>query len=1286
MPRISPQSSAHGPFLFKQQLAARRARNTFRPLVEHLETRSLPSFLAGVNYGTTPGEGSPRSVITGDFNGDGRADLAVSMPLGYVNVLLGNGNGTFRPAMSTLDLGVSFFGLAAGDVNKDGKLDLVVGNNGQTFVSVLLGNGNGRFKAPVNLNTGTSPRNVAVADVNGDGKLDIIAANYGRSTVSVLLGNGDGTFKAAANFSTDYTPSTLAVVDANGDGKPDIITANRNGGGSGDISVLLGNGNGTFGSATNFSTAGSAYGMAVADLNGDGKVDVVTANYHSGTVGILLGNGNGTFGSAATINGGRPNEVAIGDFDGDGKPDLAITEYNTDNVSVYLGNGNGTFGSPANDGVGGRPFGILTFDLNGDGKPDLVTANDQSQDVTVSLNNGNGTFPAPSVSPTGSNPYSVAIGDFNGDGKPDLVTADRGIFAATVLLGNGDGTFQAPLNVSLPNAAYSVVVGDFNGDGKQDLAISGGGNIVTVILGNGNGTFQPGDTLYFVGSAPRSLVAADLNGDGQLDLVTADVNANEVSALIGNGNGTFQAAVNYSTLYGANRAAVGDINGDGGPDLVVVGGNTLAVLFGNGNGTFLNATNFNIGETAYAVTLADLNGDGKLDAIVPNGRFDTLAVLLGNGNGTFQAPVNFSTGVFPTAIAVADINDDGNLDLVTTNNSTADVSVLLGHGNGTFVPAVNFAVGALNPYNLAIADLNGNSTPDIITSDYGSSQISVIQNTLTATHFAVSAPSGSSAGSAFSVTVTAQDASNNLVTSYLGAVHFSSTDMQNGLPTDYHFVASDHGVHTFVNQVTFKTAGSQTVIVTDRLFTAITGSVAVSVTALSASSLTVTGLESPTIAELPATITVSAVDPFGNVAPTYQGTVHFKSSDGQAILPMDYTFVAGDKGVHKFINGVTLQSVGSETVTATDTVTAAISGSEAVQVIPAADHFNVSGPATATAGFAFTVTVTALDASGNTATKYLGTIHFTSNDPRAVLPSDYTFVAADQGVHTFANAVILKRAGGNSVAATDTMTASITGQTTLVVNPGAIDGFALSGLPYLEVAGAAASYTVSAIDAFGNLVSTYLGTINFASNDPKALLFGHYTFTAADAGVHFFANAVTFETAAIDGLAALDITNGAIHGVKLVNVAPAAASTLLVTAPGTATAGTPFTITVTALDPFGNVARSYRGLVHFASTDGSASLPADYRFTTADQGVHTFVNLLTLRTSGSQTITATDKNHATITGTAIVSVGPGVHRPERSGLASVSGFRFDRQRASLDLFFAEQTAEEGGLYVGSAGR
>jgi hypothetical protein len=380
---------------------------------------STPLFLPVVNYDT--GGLYTTSVAVADFNGDGRADLAVvNNGNGTVGVLLGNGNGTFQPAIIYGSGSYWAVSVAVADVNGDHKSDLLVStltSSGGAGIGVLLGNGDGTFQpAVVYSSNGDLDYSVAVADVNGDGQPDLVVTklcvNCATGAVDVLLGNGDGTFQSATRYdSGGRYAAGVAVRDVNGDGEPDIVVANycvlgSNGNcangttgnvASGSVGVLLGNGDGTFRPATSFTSGGKvAWSVTIADLNDDGKPDLVVANAcgntanctgGDGLVGVLLGNGDGTFQAALSNNSGGwyAQSVKVADVNGDGKPDLLVTNYLAcangitcpkGSVDVLVGNGDGTFQvAQSYDSGASDATSVAVADVNGDGRPDLVVAN-----------------------------------------------------------------------------------------------------------------------------------------------------------------------------------------------------------------------------------------------------------------------------------------------------------------------------------------------------------------------------------------------------------------------------------------------------------------------------------------------------------------------------------------------------------------------------------------------------------------------------------------------------------------------------------------------------------------------------------------------------------------------------------------------------------------------------------------------------------------------------------------------------------------------------------------------
>jgi hypothetical protein len=343
------------------------------------------------------------------------------------------------------------------------------------------------------------------------------------------------------------------------------------------------------GLAPNFVAAGTfgvgsiPSSVAAGDFNRDGKPDLAVANRFSGNVSVLLGKGDGTFQAAVDYAAGSgPSAISLGDFDHDAKLDLAVANAGGNDVSILLGRGDGTFLPASNFATGDIPSSVVVSDFNGDGKPDLAIANRASDNISVLLGAGDGTFLTASNYDAGDDPLFLAVGDFNQDTKPDLVACNSALFqelySVSVFLGNGDGTFTARTNYSTGRSPRSVAIGDFNGDSVADLAVANYGGFVndqftnssvSVMLGHGDGTFQPA-VDYNAGAGPLSVAIADFNTDGESDLVIVNHRSATVSVLSGNGDGTFQSAANFDVGANPISLAVANFDGDARPDLAVV--------------------------------------------------------------------------------------------------------------------------------------------------------------------------------------------------------------------------------------------------------------------------------------------------------------------------------------------------------------------------------------------------------------------------------------------------------------------------------------------------------------------------------------------------------------------------------------------------------------------------------------------------------------------------------------------------------------------------------------------
>ena len=837
----------------------------------------------------------PYAVAVADLNGDGRQDIITTNLLGSsVSVLLGRGDGTFASALSSAT-GPGPDAIAVGDLNGDGKADIIVSNTqaignpslvGDT-VSVLLGKGDGTFGAATNYVVGTDPSAIAIADVNGDGKPDMIVANAFDGTISVLLGNGAGGFGPATTIAVGNTPVSLAVADLNGDGKPDIVVANAS---DNTVSILTNRGNGQFNAATNLAVGEEPQKVILADLSGDGKIDIVTAN-GDGTVSVLLGNGNGSFAPRVDYEisaGGLVELIALADVNGDGKLDIVATSYTSSGnvVTALLGNGDGTFSGVETVSAGGAgpANSIAVADVNGDGRSDVVLPNESpSGQVQISLNSpatlsgpAYTLFPGPTLGAPvlSSASHSGAAGDgiTNVTAPTFTVALTFGVSAGQIiqLLLNG-AALAHPVSHTVTSAdlaagyvTLAVNAGDLGADGPKsisarltsparrspparrfryarydtaeprdhdpkrthqqrrtdrhgtidvadagdrvalrrlDVACNGDGacgwNLVGGHRTDGTGTpfhSRNGDRRrgQHGGERPRFPRSRNGRADGDAFACGRRQRGGRRDAAIrcdffgkrdrrrrrrfradrlrhrcddleclrerrqlrrhrqpgpggrnrwaepdGRENSRsrwervqlfFAPPVAYEVGAAPEAIALGDLNGDGKTDMVVANAedSSFSVLMGGGNGTFSSQTQYAAHGTAPdSIDLADLNGDGKKDIVVANAGSNSVSVFLNNGVGQFTLRSAFVVGDLPTSVAIGDIDGDGRPDMVVANAGDNTVSVLHGNGDGTFQLVSTLNVGH-SPEYVTLADVNGDGKLDLIVADSGDNSVSVL--------------------------------------------------------------------------------------------------------------------------------------------------------------------------------------------------------------------------------------------------------------------------------------------------------------------------------------------------------------------------------------------------------------------------------------------------------------------------------------------------------------------------------------------------------------------------------
>ncbi|HEY7374882.1 MAG TPA: VCBS repeat-containing protein, partial [Polyangia bacterium] len=497
-----------------------------------------------------------------------------------VTVLVSKAGGTFAPpaVFATGDTGGSV-AVALQDLNGDALLDLAVGADGAApAVSVLMGRGDGSFAAGSIVGPGSI---IGFADMNGDHGPDLIATQPYGAAVEVMLAGRSTLFGDAREYVASYAPGPMALADLNGDGRVDVAVADEF-----HVTVFLGGDSGVLPTATHASFGGSV-AMAVADLNGDGRADVagIETDGLTSTLKITLRVARGDAYAVTTEYPAQFSAYALatGDVDGDGVADVVVANHDDATVSVYRNRGNGSMMPPVAYAAEAGTSAVALADVDRDGRLDLIAVNRDAASVVVLRNAGGGLFASAVRYATGADPFTLAIADVDGDGAPDLAVVDVAPATVSVLLNQGGGTFapkvDVPLHSSPPDSpdALTIAAGDLDGDGRADLVVPTSSGDLDVLRSVGGGAFAPiaAYPTRSLGSVRPAL--GDIDRDGKLDVVLADYSGT-VSVLLNNGDATFGRASNYAAGGTLGQVAITDLDGDGKPDIVVSASGGFNVL------------------------------------------------------------------------------------------------------------------------------------------------------------------------------------------------------------------------------------------------------------------------------------------------------------------------------------------------------------------------------------------------------------------------------------------------------------------------------------------------------------------------------------------------------------------------------------------------------------------------------------------------------------------------------------------------------------------------------------
>lgn len=654
------------------------------------------------------------AITYGDFNGDKLLDIAATdHSITGFSILLGDGNGSFiGGGRYSLGNGADESSIATGDFNRDNRLDIAISTRLNGIIYIFLGYGNGSFYWFTSCSTGagSNPVSIVVADINNDHLLDISVAVYAAAQINLFFGYGNGSFTKADVYSSgfDSHPTSINVADLNNDGRLDIVTLINVG-----IAIFFAYDHGKFSNQITYPIAvqSGLNSLSIGDFNGDYRLDFNVAIKDSFAIGILISNFSAGFNIQNQYSTGshlHPSSIVVRDINKDRKLDIIVVYALDENFGIRLGDGNGTFATDIvySTGTGSRPQYIVIDYFDNDATLDISTIDSVNNRFDIFLGDKNGNFGKRTTYSTSdlSQPSSMAVSNFNTDDWVDIVVANEGTNDISVYLGFHYPTFADSQNyVTGTNAIpSSLASADFNEDHYLDLVVANNMNDnIRIFFGSGNGSFGNQST-YSTGasSSPTFVVVVDLNNDAHLDIAVTV--KGYIVIFLGYGNGSFSNMISYSTTEDSVpvSVAIGDVNSDNQLDIVVANtqASNILIFLGYGNGSFSMHTEYSIVFDAVPQSLAifDLNRDNKSDLIMLTVNY--ISILLGYGNGTFKNTTTYpiDDGSTPQMITLGDFNNDSRPDIAATFSSPSILSIYFGNADGTFKDPVKYQISESN--------------------------------------------------------------------------------------------------------------------------------------------------------------------------------------------------------------------------------------------------------------------------------------------------------------------------------------------------------------------------------------------------------------------------------------------------------------------------------------------------------------------------------------------------------------------------------------------------------------